>query len=295
MIALSFLGVLSKRLNSMKKLLGCSFVFILNLPFFASAGIINFGSADEYIIATASNNQWGGNLLLGSDAHIFGSVAASNTLYLGDGVIIDGNACAGKTESWGTTVISTPATCNNLTDLANDITSAADQAQTYNAGTKSDIIGSNNFSGAGTQSFSINKLLLSSGDTLTVNGGINDSFIFNVFEQALLGSGANILLEGGIKSENVIFNFVANSVNHTFEVGGANISGTFLSSGRTFILGDGATLNNSRFYSTEAIVGNVQDVRFPTNASTPVPEPTTLAIFVLGMIGLVSRKLTLQN
>jgi hypothetical protein len=294
MIALSFLGVLSKRLNSMKKLFSYSFVFIFNLPFFASAGIIDFGSADEYIIATASNNQWGGNLLLGSDAHIFGSVAASNTLYLGDGVIIDGNACAGKTESWGTTVIRSPAKCNDLNDLANDITDAAAQAQTY-TDTALDIIGNVNISGSGIQSFSINNLLLAGGETLTVTGGENDTFIFNVFEQAQLGSGANILLEGGILAENVIFNFVANLTNHTFEVGGANISGTFLSSGRTFILGDGATLNNSRFYSTEAIVGNVQDVRFPTNALTPVPEPSTLAIFVLGMIGLVSRKFKTQH
>ena len=235
----------------MKKLFSYSFVFIFNFPFFASAGIIDFGSADEYIIATASNNQWGGNLLLGSDAHIFGSVAASNTLYLGDGVIIDGNACAGKTESWGTTVISSPAKCNDLNDLANDITDAAAQAQTY-TDTALDIIGNVNINGSGIQSFSINNLLLAGGETLTVTGGENDTFIFNVFEQAQLGSGANILLEGGILAENVIFNFVANLTNHTFEVGGANISGTFLSSGRTFILGDGATLNNSRFYSTEA-------------------------------------------
>ena len=41
-----------------------------------------------------------------------------------------------------------------------------------------------------------------------MTGGENDTFIFNVFEQAQLGSGANILLEGGILAENVIFNFV---------------------------------------------------------------------------------------
>ena len=129
---------------------------------------------------------------------------------------------------------------------------------------------------------------------MTVTGGISDSFIFNVFDRALLGSGANILLEGGVLAENVIFNFVANSSNHTFEVGGANISGTFLSSGRTFILGDGATLNNSRFYSTEAIVGNVQDVRFPSNIVTSVPEPSTFVIFVLGIIGLGLRRFKQQ-
>ena len=293
MIALSFLGALSKRLDSMKNILSYSVIFILNFPLFASAGIINFGSADEYIIATASNNEWSGNLLLGSDAHIYGSVAASNTLYLGDGVIIDGKACGGSTQSWGEIKIGDLDACNNLSELANDITSAAAQAQTY-TNTARDIIGNVNISGSGTQSFSINNLLLAGGETLTVTGGISDSFIFNVFDRALLGSGANILLEGGVLAENVIFNFVANSSNHTFEVGGANISGTFLSSGRTFILGDGATLNNSRFYSTEAIVGNVQDVRFPSNIVTSVPEPSTFVIFAIGIIGLGLRRFKQQ-
>ncbi|MFQ3192874.1 MAG: hypothetical protein ACI936_004028, partial [Paraglaciecola sp.] len=39
--------------------------------FIASAGIINLGNAEHYIFATASNDQWSGNLLLGSEAHIF--------------------------------------------------------------------------------------------------------------------------------------------------------------------------------------------------------------------------------
>jgi len=289
MIALSFLGVLSKRLNFVKKIISYISVFIINLPIIAQAGIIDLGTAEEYIIATASNNQWSGNLLLGSDAHIYGSVAASNTLYLGDGVVIEGKACAGKTESWGTTVIGSIDACNNLTDLANDITLAATQAQSF-IGTSQDIQGSANFTGSGFQSFSIDNLLLTSGESLTITGGVDDYFVFNIAERAHLGSGANILLEGGIAAENVIFNFVSSAINHTFEIGGANISGTFLSSGRTFILGDGATLNNSRFYTTEAIVGNVQDVRFPKHLSINVPEPSTIVIFAFALIGLSIRK-----
>lgn len=288
MIALSFLGVLSKRLKFMKKFASYIIVLIINFPLIAQAGIIDLGSAEEYIIATASNNQWSGNLLLGSDAHIFGSVAASNTLYLGDGVVIEGKACAGKTESWGTTVISSTDNCNDLTALATDITTAAMQAQTF-TGTHFDIQGSANFTGSGFQTFTLDNLLLIGGETLTVTGAVDDYFVFNITERAHLGSGANILLEGGITAENVIFNFVSSTVNHTFEIGGANISGTFLSSGRTFILGDGATLNNSRFYTNEAIVGNVQDVRFPTASSTKVPEPSTIIIFTLALVGLFLR------
>jgi hypothetical protein len=294
MIALSFSGVLLKKVQFMKNWLTCSFLLLLNLPFFVSAGIINLGSAEDYIFAAANNDKWGGNLILGSQAHIFGSVAASNTLELGSGVIVDGKACAGITNDWGAVVTGAGATCDNFTQLASDITAAAVQAQTFTGSDLGNITDNVNIVGAGFQSFIVNDLLLAGGETLTVTGNVNDNFIFNIFGGAQLGSGANILLQGGITASNVIFNFVANPARHSFEIGGANISGTFLSSGRSFILGDGATLNNSRFYSTESIVANVQDVRFPNKApiAESIPEPSTFAIFALGMVGLVLRRLT---
>jgi hypothetical protein len=274
----------------LKNLLTLIFLLMLNIPFAASAGIINFGHAEHYIIATASNEQWSGNLLLGSEAHIFGSVAASNTLELGDGVIIDGDACAGTTNNWGAVVLGASGACANFSQIANDISSAATKAETFKGSDLGDVTKNAEIFGNGFQSFMINNLLLAGGETLTVNGNIKDYFIFNIFGIAQLGSGANILLQGGVAAENVIFNFVANPTSHTFELGGANISGTFLSSGRTFIIGDGATLNNSRFYSTESIIANVQDVRFPTKNVSHVTEPSTLAIFALGAIGLVFRR-----
>lgn len=272
----------------MKKLLTFSFVVMLNLPCVATAGLINFGSADNYIFATANNGQWGGNLLLGSEAHIFGSVAASNTLELGSGVIVEGDACSGTTNNWGATVAGAAGSCSNFTQLANDIDAAAAQAQTYTGSNLGNVSGNSEILGNGFQSFLINDLLLVGGDSLTVTGGIDDYFVFNIFGVAKLGSGANILLQGGVSAENVIFNFVNNPTSQSFELGGANISGTFLSSGRSFVIGDGATLNNSRFYSTESIIANVQDVRFTADPETSVtvPEPATFAIFALGALGL---------
>lgn len=277
----------------MKNLLALVFLCTANLPFSASAGVINFGDADNYIFAAASTEQWSGNLLLGSQAHIFGSVAASKTLELGAGVVVDGDACAGTTNNWGATVAGAAGACSDFSQLANDISGAAAQAQTFTGSNVGNVSGDSQFIGKGFQSYAINDLLLAGGDTLTVLGNEEDYFVFNIFGQAKLGSGANILLSGGVAAENVIFNFVANPVAQSFELGGANISGTFLSSGRTFILGDGATLNNSRFFSTESIVANVQDVRFPvrTEVDVPVPAPATFAFFVIGMIGLASRRL----
>jgi hypothetical protein len=265
---------------------------MLNIPSIVTAGVINFGSAEDYIFATASTEQWSGNLVLGSEAHVFGSVAASNTLELGDGVIIDGDACAGTTNNWGASVVGATGSCTDFNQLANDISGAANQAEGFVGSDLDNVSGSLEIFGDGFQSFSINNLLLAGGDALTVTGTADDYFIFNVFGEAKLGSGSNILLQGGITAENVIFNFVKNIAYQSFELGGANISGTFLSSGRTFIIGDGATLKNSRFYSTESIVANVQDVHFP-NSNVPqlaVPEPSTLAIFALGLMGLASRR-----
>tara|TARA_R110000751_G_C13795394_1_gene483421 strand:- start:52642 stop:53487 length:846 start_codon:yes stop_codon:yes gene_type:complete len=277
-----------------KNILALPFLVILNIPFFAAAGIINLGTADSYIFAAANNEQWGGSLLLGSEAHIFGSVAASNTLELGAGVIVDGDACSGTTNDWGATVAGATGSCSNFTQLANDINGAAAQALTFSGANLGNLSGSSEILGNGFQSFLINDLLLAGGDTLTVTGGVDDYFVFNVFGGAKLGSGANILLQGGVAAENVIFNFVSNPSSQSFELGGANISGTFLSSGRSFVIGDGATLNNSRFYSTQSIIANVQDVRFQSNTVTQVtvPEPATFAFFVLGVLGLTmsSRK-----
>jgi hypothetical protein len=265
---------------------------MLNIPLSVTAGLINFGSAEDYIIAAASTEQWSGNLLLGSEAHVFGSVAASNTLELGDGVIVDGDACAGTTNDWGASVAGATGTCADFNQLANDISGAATQAEGFSGSYLDNVSGSLEVFGGGFQSFSINNLLLSGGDALTVTGNVDDYFIFNIFGEAKLGSGSNILLQGGVTADNVVFNFVKNLNYQNFELGGANISGTFLSSGRTFIIGDGATLKNSRFYSTESIVANVQDVHFPNSkvSQVEVPEPTTLAIFVLGLMGLASRR-----
>ena len=283
----------------MKSASTCLLLFMFNLSTLATAGVINFGNAEEYIFASASNEQWGGNLLLGSEAHIFGSVAASNTMELGDGAIIDGDACAtpSNATNWGATVAGAIGVCTNFTQLANDISSAAAEAKMFTGSDLEDVTESTKIFGRGFQSFIINDLLLAGGETLAITGSVTDYFVFNIFGAAMLGSGANILLQGGVAAENVIFNFVANSASHTFELGGANISGTFLSSGRTFIIGDGATLNNSRFFSTESIVANVQDVRFPKNTvpQVPVTEPSTLIIFAAGAMGLALYRFKKQS
>lgn len=279
----------------MKNFLCFLVLFIVNLPLYVMAGVINLGSAEQYIFATASESQWSGNLLLGSEAHVFGSVAASNTLELGGGVIVEGDACAGAINNWGATVTGATGSCTDFSQLAQDINTAAIEAESLTTQDLGNVTDSLAIAGAGKQAFLISDLILTGGETLTLTGDVNDSFVFNILGTAQLGSGANILLEGGISAQNVIFNFVANPTSHSFEIGGANISGTFLSSGRSFILGDGATLNNSRFYSSESIIANVQDVRFSASQSVTVPEPTTVFLFTMSIMLIGFQRFTLSK
>jgi hypothetical protein len=80
--------------------------------------------------------------------------------------------------------------------------------------------------------------------------------------QTFKDSGANVLLQGSVASESVIFNFVTNLAHHTFKLGGKYKWYVFII--RTHI-NHRRWSNVKQFetFSTESIVANVQDVRFP--------------------------------
>jgi len=249
---------------------------------FTRAGVIQFGSAESFTMAVASHDPWQGNLLLGSEAHIFGSVASSAVLELGSGVQIDGDACASTQHNWGATVSGSVGHCSNFANLADDITSAARQAEQLPQQTLGNITGSAQLTSSQGSVFGLNDLVLGSGDWLTLSGLSSDFFVLNVYGQAKLGSGAGIQLTGGLLAQNVVFNFVASPLASSFEIGGATLTGTYLSDGRSFILGDGATLAQTRFYSTANIIANVQDVSdFPNQQPSSIPAPSTLWLWLV--------------
>ncbi|GLX78363.1 hypothetical protein tinsulaeT_17030 [Thalassotalea insulae] len=271
-------------------------LLVLALPS-AHAGLIDLGVADKYTMAVGQYDFFGmpvgGNLNLGSEAWIHGSVAASNYIGFGSGAIVYGDACSANITA-GADVSGTASECSDVVkensavfdQLSLDIAQANEQAGAlggidFGAINSSVAIQANAY-----DALAVSAIDLTSGEYLTINGSASDQLILNISGNAFVGSGAGILLTGGLTSANVFFNFI-NDGQTTFNFGGANISGTFLANNGAFIAGDGAQLDDVRFYTNNTLIANVQTVR--TKTPVEVPEPSTILVFLIGISFLLVR------
>lgn len=297
---------LNKNLLKIKlKLMVSSLCFLSLLP--AHAGIVNLGTQGAVNLASASDytfaaiaSEYGelGSFSVGVEAKIFGNVAANNSLIIGSDVNINGNACSNYVAKSPGTVISGDEGLNGdcanvLTTLGTDIKNASAQAQALAGLSIDNIAQSVTLSASQSQVFFTDELFLETGEFLTISGSQNDGMLVNVRGLASIGSGAGIRLTGGILANNVIFNFLDNDTATNFIIGAAELQGTFLSGSRSYQLGDGATLNGTRFLTTDSILGNVQTVIGLTD-TIPVPEPHT-SLFLLPLAWLLFRSKKSNN
>ena len=269
-------------MKKMSVFCGSILVSLLGFVAPASAALIDLGSAEDKVFASSTT------IILGSEAHIFGDVSASNFLSMASGANIEGNACSNFISKGAGAIINgvngNTDACDNLNQLGSDISNAASALAGYGVANSASI----------TQTMSLvagnywfDDLYLETGETLTINGGVGSTAIINISGMAKLGSGAGIELSGGILSENVFFNFIDNLKSNSFEIGGSEISGTFISNQRNFILGDGAILEDTRFITNGSIIANVQDVKDP---KVKVSEPALWGIFLIAAAGLYRRR-----
>lgn len=235
----------------------------LLISFYSQASLVDFGSAEHFLMAAGGHNS----IMLGSAAHLMGSVAAGYYISAGSGVIIEGDACAPALGIGAGVRIDGVQQCSAPT-LQSDILAGSAQLASLLAQPAFDVTHSTTLQ-AGI--YQLGALLLSAGNTLTLHGSATDIVVINVSGPAQLGSGAAIALTGGLKASNVYFNFIRSAQYHSFEFGGATLLGTFVSDGRSFIMGDGATLENTRFFTNGSIVANVQTVSYRPDAQIPLP------------------------
>ena len=262
----------------------------------ANAGLIDLGvdlsTVDKYTFAVGGASS---SLILGSEAEIYGSVASQYYLSTAPSVQIHGDACY-QVSGMGpnTTVDGNSGTCSEINQLESAIAQANAFATALTGKSISDITGTLTLDASAHDVYSVNEINLSTGDFLTITGNADDQVIINIASNIKVGSLAGILLSGGISSSNVLFNFSNNFAQNEFNFGGANISGTFLGNNTTYIMGDGATLDDVRFYTNKHLQANVQVVR-TIEPSVKVPEPSTILILLAGLFVLLMRSNTKHN
>lgn len=278
-------------LSLLKKVINVALIAISSVSMTAHAGLIDLGSAQRFTFAVGGSNS---ALELGSEALIHGSVATTGLLQTAHGVNITGDACYGSLKMDGPTTIGNDVgSCAELSSLGSDILSASNKAKDLGLSIDAIDLGFVNISRALRAGiYNIDSLLLGGGSYLDINAAANEEVIVNIKNSALVASGAGIRLSGGITSENVIFNF-HNAVESVFNFGGADVSGTFLGTNTSYIMGDGATLNDVRFYTNHFLQANVQTVK--TKTTVEVPEPSTILIFFGGLFILLMRSNSKHN
>lgn len=246
------------------------------------AAIVDLGAADNHVFASSSA------IILGSEAHINGSVASSYHIGLAAGAIVENNACAPSLSVAPSASISGDTglmgECDYVSNLHKDIIAASDEMLLLgNQGEYQSIIQTTTLKAGNT--YWLDDLLLDSGESLSISGSAGSTTIINVRGQAKLGSGSSIDLIDGIRAQDVLFNFVDGGLYSSFEVGAADISGTYLSNGRDYIIGDGATLNSTRFITVGDIIANVQFVSYLSySKQQAVNSPSSFLLIVTFMI-----------
>ena len=255
---------------------------------------VDLGSAGNYtLLATGTSVHHGqpmyGDLVLGSEAYIYGDVGARNSLNMAHGAAVYGDADFGSLIQNAGAAIAGNASVQGAAfwdSVYSDLKSASLAAKAL-GGVEAGFVGSTQtFARQGDLSvFNILGLNLSAGNSLTLQGDADDVFIINVdYFGFMLGGGASIILDG-LSAENVLFNMHGALNDGHVNVAAGSMQGTYISPDAYMQLGDGLSLDGVRFLGA-GISGNLQDVYGFTPPQVSVTEPSMLLLIGLGLMGL---------
>ena len=246
----------------------------------AHASLVDLGAAGDYGILGlngATINLSSGPLRVNDNVGV-GNNAALN--FSGGGQIngsVDYASSAtlntgGNTISGGTHQIDFSATQHDALALASSAASLT-PTQTF-----SSITSPLTITGSGGQNvIRVTNDIHLSGGNLTLSGGPNDTFIFNIAGTMELSGNTNIILSGGVNPSQILFNFLGTG-SQVQTSGQSNTVGIFLAPSRVFNINGGT-------HQSEFVSG--MSLSFQSNpVLIPVPE-TVPNIVIFGFIGCV--------
>jgi hypothetical protein len=184
-------------------------------------------------------------------------------------------------------VTNVPSALSTINSLSTTSNSNAAGAPTVNLTSGATINITSGHLVGGTYYFNVGSVNLS-GSPVTINGSAGQSVVFN--DTSNLNINGGISLSGGLTSDEVLFNVVGGKSLQT-STNGAPVSGIFLDPLGTIQITH--TTVNGRVFGGDSsdmqiVSGDTINGPQGTNPQVTTPEPPAIALFALGMSGLLA-------
>jgi hypothetical protein len=265
----------------------------------ANFAVLNEGSGSHNLNITSATIT--GNIGVGDP-----SGSTTETVKFGGGPIntIDGNLRFGgaTTNYSGTNYTMTSghsitggnsnvqSDLNSLNTLSSSLGVKSGTALTISIanGAKQTVLASSGvLDGNGNRVFNVSSVNFVNGATLDIVGDVaGDSIVFNFGSNVTFGG--TILLDGGLVSDQVLFNVTGTNHNLTLNTNGGTLAGTFLDANGTISMSSNSVLNGRLFgggANDESISGTINAPQ-----AMSVPEPSSAGVIVMACGAALLRR-----